>query len=187
GGWGKIGALEALGRWGHNPAWPPEFDRIVMRCLAKDPADRYASGEALAASLYPFARSKPEPALHRLHFSWFKGPLRPAEGWILAATVAGALVAIPAAHSFYRAHHPALSASRSAELSVPSPVAAPNERAPRFNRPVRNESAPRASTGRETAESSSAAERLRGKAGSRSAPGSDRAAREAALPTADPS
>src|SRR5262249_10160323 len=122
----QIVALEPLAPSRHNPALPPEFDRIVMRCLAKDPAYRYASGEARAASLYRFARSKPEPALHRLHFSWFKGPLRPAEGWILAATVAGALVAIPAAHSFYRAHHPALSASRSAELSVPSPVAAPN-------------------------------------------------------------
>src|SRR5215510_110868 len=88
----------------YNRALPAEFDRIVMRCLAKSPADRYASGESLAASLYPFARSKPEPAPHRLHFSWFKGPLRPAEGWILAATVAAALAAIPAAHSFYRAH-----------------------------------------------------------------------------------
>jgi serine/threonine-protein kinase len=29
--------------------------RIVMRCLAKTSADRYASGESLAASLYPFA------------------------------------------------------------------------------------------------------------------------------------
>src|SRR5215470_4890819 len=124
----------------YNPALPAEFDRIVMRCLAKNPADRYASGESLAASLYPFARSKPEPVRQRLNFSWLNGPLRPAEGWILAATVAAALAAIPAAHSFYRAHHPAEGASRSAERSVPSPVAAaPNERAPRFNPPVRNQ------------------------------------------------
>jgi len=157
----QIVALEPLAPSRHNPALPPEFDRIVMRCLAKDPADRYASGEALAASLYPFARSKPEPAPHRLHFSWFKGPLRPAEGWILSAIVASALAAIPAAHSFYRAHRE--SASRSAVLSVPSPLAAPNERAPSFNPPVRNESAPGTSGGRETAETSSAAQRPRGK------------------------
>src|SRR5262249_2336526 len=85
------------------------------------------------------------------------------------------------------AHHPAESASRSAELSVPSPFAALNERTPSFNPPVRNEWTPRTSTGRETAETSSAAQRLRGKGGSPSPPGSDRAAKEAARGAADPS
>jgi serine/threonine protein kinase len=42
----------------HNPSLPPAFDRIVMRCLAKDPAERYATAEALGASLYPFAHGK---------------------------------------------------------------------------------------------------------------------------------
>ena len=42
----------------HNASLPPAFDRVVMRCLAKDPADRYATAESLAASLYPFAHSK---------------------------------------------------------------------------------------------------------------------------------
>jgi serine/threonine protein kinase len=41
----------------HNPSLPPAFDRIVVRCLAKDPADRYATAEALGASLYPFAHA----------------------------------------------------------------------------------------------------------------------------------
>jgi hypothetical protein len=41
----------------HNPSLPPAFDRIVMRCLAKDPVDRYATAEALGASLYPFAHA----------------------------------------------------------------------------------------------------------------------------------
>src|SRR6202051_935946 len=40
-----------------NSSWPSAFDRIVMRCLAKDPADRYATAEALGASLYPFAHA----------------------------------------------------------------------------------------------------------------------------------
>jgi hypothetical protein len=42
----------------HNPSLPEAFDRIVMRCLAKDPADRYATAEALGASLYPFAHAQ---------------------------------------------------------------------------------------------------------------------------------
>ncbi len=41
----------------HNPELPPEFDHVVMRCLSKDPVDRYGTAEALSASLYPFARS----------------------------------------------------------------------------------------------------------------------------------
>jgi serine/threonine protein kinase len=42
----------------HNPSLPAEFDRIVMRCLAKNPAERYATAEALGASLYPLARGQ---------------------------------------------------------------------------------------------------------------------------------
>lgn len=42
----------------HNPSLPEAFDRIVMRCLAKNPEERYATAEALGASLYPFAHGK---------------------------------------------------------------------------------------------------------------------------------
>ena len=42
----------------HNPSLPPAFDHIVMRCLAKNPVDRYATAEALGASLYPFAHAR---------------------------------------------------------------------------------------------------------------------------------
>jgi Protein kinase domain len=42
----------------HNSSLPAAFDRIVMRCLAKDPPDRYATAEALGASLYPFAHAQ---------------------------------------------------------------------------------------------------------------------------------
>src|SRR5262249_29263380 len=85
----------------HNPTLPAEFDRIVMRCLAKNPADRYASGESLAASLYPFARNQPQPHPHRLDFSWLHKPLRPADKWIYSGAVAAALLAIPLAHGLY--------------------------------------------------------------------------------------
>jgi serine/threonine-protein kinase len=48
-----------------NPSVPSGFDAIVARCLAKDPAARYAPAEALAEELFPLARRKaipvPEP------------------------------------------------------------------------------------------------------------------------------
>ena len=78
----------------HNPDLPKEFDRIVMRCLAKDPDARYASGESLAASLYPFARNKAEAAPNRFNFSWWKKPLRRRDAWISVASCAAAIVAI---------------------------------------------------------------------------------------------
>ena len=43
-----------------NPAVPPALDGIIARCLAKDPAARFASCEDLARALYPFARSRPQ-------------------------------------------------------------------------------------------------------------------------------
>jgi serine/threonine protein kinase len=78
----------------HNPELPKEFDRIVMRCLSKDPAKRYASGESLAASLYPFARSKAEAAPNRIDFSWWKRPLRPRDAWISFAACSVAIVGL---------------------------------------------------------------------------------------------
>lgn len=41
-----------------NPALPPMLDMIILRCLAKNPATRYATGEALADDLFPLARRK---------------------------------------------------------------------------------------------------------------------------------
>ena len=175
----QIVAMQPVPPSRHNPALPPAFDRIVLRCLAKDPADRYASGEALAASLYPFARNTPEAAPHRFQFSWFKGPLRPAEAWILGATVAAALAAIPLGHSFYRAHRqtPGPSAALPVSLSPAEPTARLNPP------PARAEN--RTLAGQETTEASSAPQSPPGKRGAQSAPASDRAAtvRERTQPT----
>jgi serine/threonine-protein kinase len=41
-----------------NPSLPSGFDAIVARCLAKDPAARYQTADALAEELYPLARRK---------------------------------------------------------------------------------------------------------------------------------
>ncbi len=84
----------------HNPQLPKEFDRIVMRCLSKDPNARYASGESLAASLYPFARSKAAPAPNRFDFSWWKRPLHPRDAWIAVTACAAAVLTIVAVHSW---------------------------------------------------------------------------------------
>lgn len=42
-----------------NGSLPQALNDIIMKCLAKDPAVRYASGDMLAADLYPLARRKP--------------------------------------------------------------------------------------------------------------------------------
>jgi serine/threonine protein kinase len=49
-----------------NPVVPPALDRIIARCLAKNPQDRFASCEDFARALYPFARSRPQPAVPAL-------------------------------------------------------------------------------------------------------------------------
>jgi serine/threonine protein kinase len=42
-----------------NSAVPEALDKVILRCLAKNPNDRYSTGEALAAELFPLARRKP--------------------------------------------------------------------------------------------------------------------------------
>lgn len=97
-----------------NPALPAEIDRIILRCLAKSPADRYPSAESLAASLYPFARDtwepvmatpapsdavslavKPRPAASA-NGNWLNRPLRSRDIWVAGAAALLVLGALPA-------------------------------------------------------------------------------------------
>ncbi len=47
-----------------NPAVPTEFDLIVMKCLAKAPSDRYATGEDLARDLVALRTNRSPATLH---------------------------------------------------------------------------------------------------------------------------
>lgn len=82
----------------HNAAVPPELDRLLARCLAKNPADRFASCEELAKSVYPFARSRaktPEALVQKR--SWWSAPTERREVWFAASAclLLAGLVQIP--------------------------------------------------------------------------------------------
>jgi len=97
-----------------NPSLPPGLDHIVMRCLAKKPEDRYPTGDALAASLYPLARRAPvAPPASSL--SWWSRPLQTRDIWAFAAVILLAGSSVPVGRSVVSHFHvppaPALIAS----------------------------------------------------------------------------
>ncbi len=75
-----------------NPAVPREVDRVIARCLAKNPMERFDSFDELVRSLYPFTRSRPRPApVQAGKWSWWMQPSKHREVWMVAA--AGLLLA----------------------------------------------------------------------------------------------
>lgn len=93
-----------------NPAITQELDRIIMRCLAKNPAERYPSGDALAASLYPFARHPGIPEEEEEQQSWFVRPIQSREAWAFGAALFAAACLIP------------VSRTVAAHFQAPSPI-----------------------------------------------------------------
>ncbi|MGB2897804.1 MAG: serine/threonine-protein kinase [Candidatus Acidiferrum sp.] len=70
----------------HNPAVPKALDRIIARCLAKNPKDRFAHCDELASVLYPFARSSPSSAAPKIKKPfWWSKPGGQRDVWITAA------------------------------------------------------------------------------------------------------
>ena len=78
-----------------NPALPAGLDHIVMRCLAKKPEDRYPSGDALAASLYPLARRGPAAGAPPAQVSWWSRPMQARDIWAFASAIILAGCSVP--------------------------------------------------------------------------------------------
>src|SRR2546430_6773773 len=95
-----------------NPAVPAALDRIVARCLSKNPRDRFASCEELASALYPLARASSQAAAAKIKKrSWWSRPTRPQDILIAAAACLLLALSVPAMRSVR------------ARLAVPPPPA----------------------------------------------------------------
>jgi tRNA A-37 threonylcarbamoyl transferase component Bud32 len=138
----------------HNPAVPPALDRIIARCLAKNPSDRFAHCDELASALYPLARAHPLPREQTRKRFWWSKPGGQRDVWISAAAcllLAGSVpvsrslrarLALPSAPAIHfplpqvpaEAFTPTLPTVVEAE--TPPPEAAPSRVAPVTNRRV---------------------------------------------------
>ena len=75
----------------HNAALPAAFDRIIARCLAKNPDERYQSGNDLARALYLVARAGDKLSSQPKRPYWFMRPAHPRD--LLAIAAAALLLA----------------------------------------------------------------------------------------------
>ncbi len=97
-----------------NPAISPALDRIVVRCLAKNPRNRFVSCEELASALYPLARSSTQPAAPAVKKrSWLSKPSGQRDVWLVAAACLLLAFSVPQIRS------------ARARFVVPAPPAAP--------------------------------------------------------------
>jgi serine/threonine protein kinase len=101
-----------------NPALPHGLDHMVMRCLAKKPEDRYPSGDALAASLYPLARRTPPPSSQQ-RVSWWSRPLQARDVWAFASVLVLAGASVPAGHAV--AAHYQMPPAPTVAMTTPKP------------------------------------------------------------------
>ena len=89
-----------------NPALPSGLDHIVMRCLAKKAEDRYPSGDALAASLFPLARRAPVNApAPAASISWWSRPIQARDAWAFASVILLAGSSVPAGRAVVSHFH----------------------------------------------------------------------------------
>ena len=116
----------------HNPLLPAAFDQVVMRCLSKNPDDRFPTAEALAASVYPFARNADAAPLRsnssatkRPNLAWWNRPLRQKELWTVAAVLL-LLISGASIVSALRKHAIPSLTSSAAMVDRPAVTAAPS-------------------------------------------------------------
>jgi serine/threonine-protein kinase len=97
----------------HLPELDPALDALVMRCLRKEPSERYADGDELAAALETFTHAAAPAAIATMATTAAiddtiePEPLEEPEpsrrsGWVLAAAGAALLVAIGIAFALSR-------------------------------------------------------------------------------------
>jgi serine/threonine-protein kinase len=87
-----------------NPALPVVFDKIIARCLAKNPAERFENGDELARALYPLAReSKSAPAPRPL--PWLARPFGKNDLGIAAVIFLALTCSATISHSVYERLH----------------------------------------------------------------------------------
>ncbi len=95
-----------------NPAVPKALDSVVARCLAKNPADRFASCDELAAALYPLARASTQSRASQVRKkSWWSKPSGQKDVWLVTAACLLLALCVPAIRSVR------------ARLTVPQPPA----------------------------------------------------------------
>jgi serine/threonine-protein kinase len=82
-----------------NPTLPAAFDRIIARCLAKNPDERYQSGNNLERALNLVARCGDKPSAQPKRPYWFTRPAHPRDLLAIAAVVLLLLSAVTAAGS----------------------------------------------------------------------------------------
>ena len=70
-----------------NPAIPVALDRIIARCLARNPADRYQSGNDLARALYLVARCGPQLTPRPNRPYWFMRQAHPRDLLAIASAI----------------------------------------------------------------------------------------------------
>jgi len=111
-----------------NSALPTAFDRILRRCLAKDPEQRYQSGNDLGRALYLVARTVNRPMGEHKPFAWLKRPVERRDFWAVAALVllvSGAALTAKSAREYWQARNtPAVAVapeSHTAKLSNRKP------------------------------------------------------------------
>jgi serine/threonine protein kinase len=82
-----------------DPTLPAAFDRILARCLAKNPDNRYQSGQDLARALYLVARSRDQLSPQPKRPYWFMRPAHPRDLLAIASAVLLLASAVTAAGS----------------------------------------------------------------------------------------